>query len=1022
MHLQRRIGRVLFTTVAVIAVAGSSLTVVAATAGAAGAAGGNGSPSADTKGNASGKLSQRLAALATPEVQAMDAQAQSQTLGVADTGAGSLMTRPGGKLVVRARLTDTSTATLHDLEAAGATVTAVAADTPEVNAVIAEANLAQLQAVPGLLSVIEELTPEVHAPGGSPGGGGVATNVVCATNPTGLKSEGDAMLNAATARTTFSVDGTGVRVGVLSDSFNNLGGAAADVTAAELPGAANPCGYTTPVTVQAEYGAGTGEDEGRAMAQIVHDLAPGSPITFATAFNGEVDFSNQIRNLATNGAKVIVDDITYYDEPMYQDGVVAKAVDDVTAAGVSYFSSAANSTAFVGGKDISSYEASGGYRPTPCPTGVFASTLDCHDFDPSGGVANGDTITVVNGGGIKLSLGWNEPQKGVTTDYDIYLIDQSTGTVVAQSINSNLSTQTAFEFISYQNLSGVTKNYRMVVARYRGANAPRFKVIFHRPSGWTAVQFNTTTGADIIGPTIFGHNASLAGGSIAAIPYDNANTIETFSSRGPATYCFGPVVGVTAAAPLPSCISKPVDVAATDGTINSFFPPPCGPCRFYGTSAAAPHAAAVAALQTQAKPCTDPSEVLATQRAGAVALAGFTQADMGAGRIDAVAAINQMKTCNGTRFHAVTPFRAEDSRPGGTGFAGAIQQGTFKDLTVAPLGAVPATATALVMNVTVTGGTSGSYLTVFPKGNQPPTAANLNFGPGDTIPNAVTTKIGVGGKISFYNAYGSVDVVADVVGYFDNGVGPGDLFNGITPARMVDSRVGTGMPGALGPGATSDVLFAGVGTVPAAATAVVMNVTVTGGTQASYLQTYPTGAAQPVTANLLFGAGQTVPNLVVVGLGTGVGNAGKVRFYNQQGTVHVIADVVGYFSAAGGNKFHSLPPKRFIDSRDGTGGYATQWPSNTSRQVTVAGVSGISALANGIIMNTTVTAPSLASFLTVYPDLVANPGTANLLFGSGQTVPNLVFTKLGTNGKIQIYNQQGSVDVIADAAGYFAVA
>ena len=119
--------------------------------------------------------------------------------------------------------------------------------------------------------------------------------------------------------------GAGQTIGILSDSYDTdttaPTTAAQDVANGELPGAANPCGYATPVTVQADSPGGT--DEGRAMAELAHNLAPGAHLAFATAENGELDFANQINQLRTvNHATEIVDDVSYLDEPFFQDGPI----------------------------------------------------------------------------------------------------------------------------------------------------------------------------------------------------------------------------------------------------------------------------------------------------------------------------------------------------------------------------------------------------------------------------------------------------------------------------------------------------------------------------------------------------------------------------------------------------------------------------------------------------------------------------------------------------------------------------
>ena len=305
-----------------------------------------------------GPLTPRLQLLADPAFDASPPQAQAEKLALPVSGPGSIMERPGGRILVDVRVSDTSAATLDRLEAAGAHLVYVDDALRIVTAEVAPSQLTALAAVqPQVLSVQEVLQPMVNA--------------AC---PTGdFVSEGDTQLNAATGRTHYSVNGSGITVGVLSDSYNSLGTAATDVTNGELPGATNPCGFTNPVTVQAESGT---SDEGRAMTQIVHDLAPGADLRFATALNGEQAFANQIRTLATAGAKVIVDDVTYFAEPMYQDGVVGKAVEDVAAQGVTYFSSAANSNTIVGGNDVASYETQA-FRPRPVRRRWSPRTLEC---------------------------------------------------------------------------------------------------------------------------------------------------------------------------------------------------------------------------------------------------------------------------------------------------------------------------------------------------------------------------------------------------------------------------------------------------------------------------------------------------------------------------------------------------------------------------------------------------------------------------------------------------------------------
>src|SRR5262249_41247340 len=228
-------------------------------------------------------------------------------------------------------------------------------------------SLRALAAETGVEAVTEVLTPMVNGPGPQ-------TSAVCQGSVT---SEGLAQLHADQVQNTLSDTGSGVKVGVLSDSFDQSAAttihAANDMASGDLPGANNPCGRATPVHNLQDHAGG--EDEGRAMLQVVHDLAPDASLAFATAFTGETQFADNIRALAAVGAKWIVDDVTYSDEPFFQDGPVSVAVNDVTAGGVTYFSSAANNNLIdSNGRNIASWET-----PSYRDGGACFGLLHCLD-------------------------------------------------------------------------------------------------------------------------------------------------------------------------------------------------------------------------------------------------------------------------------------------------------------------------------------------------------------------------------------------------------------------------------------------------------------------------------------------------------------------------------------------------------------------------------------------------------------------------------------------------------------------
>ena len=247
----------------------------------------------------------------------------------------------------------------------------------------------------------------------------------------------------------------------------------------------------------------------------------------------------------------------------------------------------------------------------------------------------------------------------------------------------------------------------------------------------------------------------------------------------------------------------------------------------------------------------------------------------------------------GSRFTGVVPSRILDTRYG-LGAPGRIGAAASFDLQVTGQGGIPATGvSAVVLNVTVTEPTAPSWLTAWPTGSPFPLAANLNFVPGDTVPNLVVVKVGDGGRISLYNAAGSTHVVADVAGWFgEDGVPGAAGYTGVIPARILDTRHALGGT-VVGPASTIDVQVTGRGGIPATGvSAVVLNVTVTEPTAPSCLTAWPTGSPFPLAANLNYVSGQTVPNLVVVKVGAG----GKISLYNAAGSTHVVADVAGWYS------------------------------------------------------------------------------------------------------------------------------
>lgn len=370
----------------------------------------------------------------------------------------------------------------------------------------------------------------------------------------------------------------------------------------------------------------------------------------------------------------------------------------------------------------------------------------------------------------------------------------------------------------------------------------------------------------------------------------------------------------------------------------------------------------------------------------------------------------------GGTFHSLSPVRVLDSRDGTGGYTTPWSAGQPRDLQITGRAGVPATAGSVVLNVTITGATAASHVSLWPTGADQPTASNLNFLQGQTIANLSVTKIGQQGTISIFNNAGNVDVVADIVGYFDDGSDPsGFRYTSVGPSRILDSRDGTGgYTSPWGPGNTRVLAVRGINPVPTSAAAVVVNVTITGSSTPSHLTVFPGGETPPLASSLNFAAGETRANLVMVKLGAD----GTIAIRNNAGSVNVIADVVGYYGFGSGGREYSLTPTRLLDSRNGTGGYTTPWGPAESRGVAIRGPAGIPSNARAVILNVTATGATSASHLTVWPTGVMVPTASNLNFGAGQTVPNLVIVQLGADGAINIRNNAGNVHVIADITGY----
>ena len=359
------------------------------------------------------------------------------------------------------------------------------------------------------------------------------------------------------------------------------------------------------------------------MLEIVHDLAPVATLGFATAFDGQASFAQNIRNLRNVlGCHVLVDDVGYFAEPAFQDGIIAQAVNAVVASGALYFSSAGNEG---NSNDGTSGLWEGDFVPGTAVQGVGIT----HNF------LSGVNVNTITAPTSVITLQWSDPWGSSANDYDLYLLNPSLTQVVASSNTTQNGTGNPFEQI---NVEFNPVGYGLVIAKFGGAN--RF------------LRLNTHRGRLAIatpGQT-YGHSAAVGALSIAAVNVANAgggvfvggaaNPVETFSADGPRRIFFnanGSLITPGNVSSTGGTLRQKPDFAAADGgaTATPGFNP------FFGTSAAAPHAAAIGGLVLSAHPTFTPAQVRQALTVSALDIEspGWDR-DSGFGIINAFVAIN----------------------------------------------------------------------------------------------------------------------------------------------------------------------------------------------------------------------------------------------------------------------------------------------------------------------------------------------------------------------------------------------
>ncbi len=460
-----------------------------------------------------------------------------------------------------------------------------------------ESKEAKAERVAAALHAAESKVAAKAAPATAPGKATTSASVTAAVGQGEVISEGDRAHAADTARTRYKVTGIGVKVCVLSDGVDSLD---VSVATGDLPPDVD--------VLTGQEGEG---DEGTAMLEIIHDLAPSAKLGFASAFISEESFADNILALRTTAhCDIIVDDVLYFHEDPFQDGLIAQSVNAVTADGAYYFSSAGNEGNTLDGT-AGNYEAD--FVDSGRGIGKFAG--QAHDFDPGPGVQVFDPLSPESVG-VPTTLWWNDPLGASGNDYDLYLLGPS-GNVLDYSQDIQDGDDDPYEILATGNGSG----QRLAVVKFSGETR-YFQISPLR--GRFADSADGLKAYATPGVTR-GHSAAVGAFSVAATPaaqplpfdletgdpanpagpypevFTKQSKLERFTSDGPRRVFYQadgtPITPENLTATGGEVRQKP-DITAADGTASSV----SGFSPFFGTSAAAPHAAAVAALALSGNP------------------------------------------------------------------------------------------------------------------------------------------------------------------------------------------------------------------------------------------------------------------------------------------------------------------------------------------------------------------------------------------------------------------------------------
>lgn len=423
-------------------------------------------------------------------------------------------------------------------------------------------------------------------------------------------SQGLQAMSLDTVQSELGLSGKGIKVGVMSDSYNCYAksddieklnrSADSDIANGELP---------LNVTVLEEaFDCSNKTDEGRALMQIIHDIAPEAELLFFSGSNGMANTINGFKQFHDEQVNIIVDDSSIELETYFQDGPINQVIEQLSQNGVIYVSAAGNSAR-------NAYQSS--YRD------VYDPHLDihAHDFDPGEGVDVFQAFTLEPGGVMQLELQWIDPAysvsgpPGASSDLDMFIVNQE-GTEILETATQINTGRDPSEIIQFANPdSSEEKNFNILITKSSGPSPKLFKYIIQGRFSGDVIEYTGNRG------TITGRSNSSQAITVGAASYDQtpyfgmvSPLLQFFSSAGGDTAIWFDSKGHRLAQPI---YRKKPEIIAPDNNNTTFFQfdhpendyDNDGLPNFMGTSAAAPHTAGLIALLLQVNPKLQPKDI-----------------------------------------------------------------------------------------------------------------------------------------------------------------------------------------------------------------------------------------------------------------------------------------------------------------------------------------------------------------------------------------------------------------------------